>query len=188
MRRRLALAAVPLVLTSLLLAGCGDDGDDASPTTTTETASTTLPDGRTTTTGEPDTTEDGATTESTGTTESTTTTEGDGGNQGGDDFCAGFADLNELFRLSPDETLEDLQAGTVDFAAAAADLVEIAPGEIADDMQVMADFFADLSEAVADATSKDEAESIAGELRSPELDTAGQAVSTWTNENCPEAG
>lgn len=190
MRRRLALVLAPLVLTSLLLAGCGDDGggdDDASPSTTTEATTTTGDDEPGDEPGSTGTTEDDGGTETTdgsATTDASGTTEASGGGQ---PFCTSFRDLNESFSGTPDSTLEDLQEGAATFADESAAIVDEAPAELTDHMQVLADFFADLRDAVAEATTKEEAEAAAQELNSDEINEAGNAITTWIGENCPPA-
>lgn len=182
-RRPLALLA-PFAALALLLAGCGDDDDGADETTTTTEAGDAAgddeaapDDGDTSTTGDDGTTtepDDGATTVP-------------GGDAEG--FCATFEDIGEQFGTIDDSDLDSLREGVRETAAQMDDLVEQAPDELRDDLELLAGAFQDIADEADAAESVEEFEAAAEPIFSePEYDAAGDRVSAWTDENCEGSG
>jgi len=195
MPRRLALIASSLAVT-LLLVGCGgdDDSSDDGDTTTTEeeasdtTEETTEPEDAADDTTEP---EDDTTTASTEAPddETTTTAGGDGGGEGGDpEFCAAYGAFDEAADELPDETVEDIQNGADALLAGLEDVAAVAPADLAADVDVLVASVEDLVEAVAGATTVEEAETAGSALfTNEEFQSAAERVDTYFEESCPEA-
>lgn len=178
--RRPLIAATCVAL--LLFAGCGGSDDEASDSTTTAVAGSEAPAG-----GEGSDTTEANTTVAPDTAPTPTDAPDDEGGEPNDDaaeFCATFDDINSFFETAPNETLEDVRTGAVEFSALLATAAEQAPEELKDDIQEVADYFIAIEEATADATTLEEYQEL-GEAVSPgNSQAAGNAVDAYAQENC----
>lgn len=176
MMRRLSLVPALLLTLAVLLGGCGDDSEGASPTTTAAEE-----DGAETT-GQSEATGQSETTEESETTEDSKTTEGEGDLEA---FCTTAEDLETLTEGMADETLEDLQSGVAQLLEGAEELADAAPEEVADDVATLVKTVEALKEAVDDAGSVEEAETALEDLSGQgDFAAAGERVQTFTQENC----
>lgn len=189
MRTRSVVAVLASwALAPLLLAGCGgDDPPAAAPPTTTTTAAVpgTTEVRRTTTTTEAE-----PTTTTSSSSSSTTTAPPDDPPPGGDEphaFCGAWTAFVEASDDLPDETLEDLLAGSAVLADVLADAVERAPGEVADPVTLVSGWFARFRAEVAHVATLDEAAELSDRLEAeePGLHGAVEAIETWVEEQCP---
>jgi len=192
MPRRPALIASTLAV-AVLLVGCGGDddtADDGDTTTTAEEASTatTAEAADEPATGEPTTTSGGDGTESTEPADDPTTSAPDAGAPGDPEFCAAYGALDERFEDVPNDTLEEVRASTTAIDAAIDDLVPLAPDELAEQMEVLAQAVDELVDAAATATSTEEALAALEQVFSDQAyGEAALAVDDYFEDRCPEA-
>jgi hypothetical protein len=192
MPRRFALIASSLAI-AIVLVGCGsdDDPDDASDTTTTAEESTTTADD-----GEPETEESTApedTTEPTESTETTvapdesTTTAGGGGGEADEEFCATYAAFDEAADELPDETVDDIKNGAQTLLEGIQAVQQVAPDELAEDLDTLVGAVQLLVDEVADATTIEEAQGAGSSVFEDEgFQAAAERVDGYF-DNCPQA-
>ncbi|HMJ78142.1 MAG TPA: hypothetical protein VK507_19330 [Iamia sp.] len=189
MPRRFALIASSLAL-AIVLVGCGsgddDSSDDGGDTTTTVEESTTE---ATSEPGAEDTTAPDDSTEPTETTEAPdepTTTAG-GSGEADEEFCAAYAAFDESSNDLPDETVEDIQAGGQVLLEGIQNVQEVAPDELAENMSTLVDAVEQLVDAMADATTVEEArDASTGIFDDEEFQAAAQRVESYFGD-CPQA-
>lgn len=187
MPRRLSFLA-PAVALLLVFAGCGDDGEDVSAdTTTTEQREAT----------EAETTETDSTDERSETAEDETTTESsapdgttepDGPSPTGEDaeFCATEAALDDIDDEFDPTTIEGLKAGYVALVEAAQGLGDVAPDEIANDVETVLEGLDEVGVLIADAATIEEAEAALEGFDASEIEPASDGIDEWVDENCPD--
>jgi hypothetical protein len=170
--RRLALAAL-LVVLALAGASCGGGGDEASGTTTVTTTD--------------ETTTDETTTDATTTDETTTETSG----------AIGAGDCAQLVDASAELAQAFAAAGaTGDFGEASQffDSFE-APEEIRGDFQVLADAYVEYIAALQDiglesgqtptTEQLQQLQQALAAIDQPAVAAASQRISAWVSQNCP---
>lgn len=186
MPRHLSPLLAPFVATALLLSGCGgeDDSNEAADPDPTEDATTTAGSD-----DEPTEEDDPETTTSEDDPETTTTTEGsDGGDtegEGVEAVCTAYADADTVTGDLPNDTLEQVRDGAADLVEAFEGVVELAPEEIIDDAQAVADGLTQLRDVVDEASTLEEARQGVTALEDPDLAAAGERLDEWVQENCP---
>lgn len=193
MPRRLALIASSLAV-AVLLVGCGSDddsSDDERDTTTTEaeetTSTTETDDEDETTTESTEAPDDETTTESSAPPEDeTTTTAADG--PGDPEFCAAYEAFDQQANDLPDETYEQMQTAAQTIRDGLAGLIEVAPEDLAADVETLAAAGDDLVAAVEGTTTVEDAQTAAAEVFQEEgFMAAIERVDGYFDERCAEA-
>lgn len=186
MRRRLALIASSLAVV-VLLVGCGSDddssdgGDDTEETTTTEasTEESSAPEDpsesstESTTVADPDDTEPSETSAPAGDTEA---------------FCAAYDSFGATADELPNDSIDDIRSGATTLKEAFEDVRAVAPAELTDAVDALADALAQLEQIAAESATVEDAQAAYTEaFGNEDAQNAAESVDAFFDTSCPQA-